>query len=113
MEVRPLRQVAKGEFEIKDWSEKLAGPPAGPKTSQSQALNAFQSPDCIGGVLIAVIVSPPSGLAEIKSVVGRDGLEPSTSAVLGPERCATERGMTLETTGVIRPGTRHRPSEWK
>jgi hypothetical protein len=33
MEVRPLREVAKGEFEIKDWSEKLAGPPAGPKTS--------------------------------------------------------------------------------
>jgi hypothetical protein len=35
-------------------------------------------------------------------VVGRDGLEPSTSAVIGPERCAYESGRSSVTRGVIR-----------
>jgi hypothetical protein len=37
-------------------------------------------------------------------VVGRDGLEPSTSAVIGLERSATEGAESHETAGVIRLG---------
>ena len=35
--------------------------------------------------------------------MGRGGLEPPTSAVLGPERSTTETGTPYETAGVIRP----------
>jgi hypothetical protein len=36
-------------------------------------------------------------------MVGRRGLEPRTSALLGPERSTTETGTPYETAGVIRP----------
>ena len=38
----------------------------------------------------------------MSGVVGRGGLEPPTSAVLGPERSTTESGAANETGGVIR-----------
>jgi hypothetical protein len=45
-----------------------------------------------------------SRVAEFKNVVGRGGLEPATSAVLGLERSTTEGGTPHETAGVIRLG---------
>jgi hypothetical protein len=37
-------------------------------------------------------------------MVGRGGLEPPTSAVIGPERCTSESGRPSVRRGVIRPG---------
>jgi hypothetical protein len=36
-----MGQLAKGDFEIKDWSEKPAGPPAGPKVTRATVTQKF------------------------------------------------------------------------
>jgi hypothetical protein len=41
-----------------------------------------------------------------QTVVGRGGLEPPTSAVIGPERCASRVETPSVRRGVIRPGQR-------
>ena len=45
-----------------------------------------------------------SGIAKIKKVVGRRGLEPRTSALIDLEQSATDGGRLHETVGVIRSG---------
>jgi ribosomal protein S18 acetylase RimI-like enzyme len=47
-------------------------------------------------------VSALRGVFEIRTVVGRGGLEPPASAVIGPERCACKSGRPSVRRGVIR-----------
>jgi hypothetical protein len=41
MEARRLKQLAQGEFEIKNWSEKSAGALAGPKVTRATVTQKF------------------------------------------------------------------------
>lgn len=47
---------------------------------------------------------PTAPVRVTEAVVGRGGLEPSTSAVIGPERCTNESGRRSVRPGVMWPG---------
>ena len=46
---------------------------------------------------------PAGAVRELSGLVGRRGLEPPASAVIGSERCATRSKRPSVTRGVIRP----------
>lgn len=63
-----MRQLAKGDFEIKDWSETAAGTPAGPKVTRATVTQRFSGD--IKGVATAeyLMVYRPDKTAQYSGV---------------------------------------------
>jgi Protein of unknown function (DUF3224) len=71
-----LGQLAKGDFEIKDWNEKPAGAPAGPKVTRATVTQKFTGDIRGAGTAEYLMVYRPdktahySGVQIIKGTVG-------------------------------------------
>jgi len=76
MEERTLGKLAKGDFEIKDWNEKPAGPPAGPKVTRATVTQKFTGDIKGAGTAEYLMVYRPdktanySGVQIIRGTIG-------------------------------------------
>ena len=56
------------------------------------------------GLLLSRLTLSIANAGSMQALVGRGGLEPPTSAVTSPERCASRVATPSVRRGVIRPG---------
>jgi hypothetical protein len=63
-----MGQIAKGDFEVKDWSEKPAGPPAGPKVTRATVTQKFTGDIKGAGTTEYLMVYRPDKTAQYSGV---------------------------------------------
>jgi hypothetical protein len=85
VEVRKLKKLAKGGFEIKDWKEKPTGAPAGPKVTRATVTQKFTGDIKGTGTTEYLMVYRPDKTAEysgVQVIKGTLGIKKGSFALL-------------------------------